>query len=460
MDATQLNPDQQRALDAALSGKHLFITGSAGTGKSRLIQAIKERLEFMRVAVAFCGPTGITAHNIGGQTLHKFSSLGLAQEPYEILLEKILRNKWICRQWRSLKVLVLDEISMIDLRLFTYLSRIFQHVREDHARPFGGVQIIMVGDFYQIMPVKQYSGNEFLFECPVWKELDPYCIELRHVYRQSDSAFVSLLARVRTGDTTQEDMSYLASLNRPIPGHPMKNVTQLMSLNKTVDEVNAYNLDKLEGEEHTYTGRAGMYEDVDGDNLTTDVIMRMKDTMRDTNPVGDTVYLKAGAEIILRQNMSLLSVGMVEYKFYNGSRGYVTHFDKMGNPVVRFYDAPDTEDTFFTINPYTWEQRKYGYKQVITYTQIPIKLAWAITCHSAQGLTISPLAISLGADLFCHGQAYVALSRCKSPDLLCIRNFKPTKPFIVSDKVKLFYKNLALNTITESAQGLSITDGK
>lgn len=452
----ELDAKQAKVVDAVCKGlDNIFITGAAGVGKSVVISSITKRFTSANRIFRVVAPTGIAAHNVGGTTFHQLCHLGLGKEPREILLAKTMRQTASARQWRILSTLIIDECSMLDMEFFTKMSWVVCNIRNCFHSPFGGIQLVLVGDFFQLPPIQQYEGYEFLFECPIWKQMNLKCFQLEKVYRQDDDYFVGLLNRVRVGDATPNDMEYIASLNRPLNGMNTSSVndlnkiggvflTELMSTNHMVNSFNQFYLNKLETESHKFEGQASHYviqEDVlPGDiPMSQAMIDQVKINMENNNPVGKHLELKVGAQVMLCINTRLCRHDLVShYQFFNGSRGVVVGFDSIGSPIVSFFDAP--EPTFgYVVNPYEWKSKLNGYVETITYTQVPLKLAWAVSIHKSQGLTISPLCIDIGKDIFAHGQAYVALSRCKDPELLQVSSFIKGKPFIVSKKVKDFY---------------------
>jgi len=409
----KLTTSQSAALARVVDGKNVFITGDAGTGKSFLLRNIVEALE-TRGTVAVTASTGIAASHIGGQTIHSWAGIGLGKGNQEKLLEKVLGNAAAIKRWQSASALVLDEVSMLDGKLFGALDVIARAARASASRPFGGLQLILVGDFFQLPPVSLgYAG--FAFESSAWDACGIEVCILREQMRQGDdSNFASILKEIRIGVCTPATEAALAACHVSRKARPTDGIlpTRLYCKNANVDAENATQLGKLPGEEAAFMAKdvpKGTYDDATLAGLTQ--ALDKKAPME--------LALKVGAQVLLVKNWP-------QQKLVNGSRGIVAGFEKRAVdpssshlsygitpgeytvPLVRFDDG-----VVRAITPASFFGVAYGGGGAGTRTQIPLKLAWALTVHKAQGMTLSRCEIQV-ADAFAAGQAYVALSRCVS----------------------------------------------
>lgn len=413
------------------TGTHLFLTGKAGTGKTTFLRQLKEQTPKRMVVIA---PTGIAAINAGGVTMHSFFQLPFA--PYipdttfasQQTFHKFGKEK--INIIRSMDLLVIDEVSMVRADLLDAIDAILRRYR-DHYTPFGGVQLLMIGDLQQLTPVvkendwnllKSYYDTPFFFGSHALREAEYVTIELKQVYRQSDLAFVKLLNKIRDN---QADETVLEELNkRYIPDfHPEENegYIRLTTHNHQAQKYNEQQLKLLPGEEYSFTAH------VEGTFPET------------TYPADHVLTVKRGAQIMFLKNDS-----SGEHRFYNGKIGLVTDVSKDGimvRPNGNIHDfLLETEEwtnSKYILNP---ENKEISEEIEGTFRQYPIRLAWAITIHKSQGLTFERAIIDANMS-FAHGQVYVALSRCKSLEGLVLGTPLRREAIISDQTINEFTRN-------------------
>jgi ATP-dependent DNA helicase PIF1 len=345
-----------------------------------------------------------------GATLHSWAGVGLAKDSPEQVLHTV-KNSKAAKNWRNTKLLVVDEASMMSKRLFDLLEYIGQRIRRNEA-PFGGLQLALCGDFFQLPPVSRGSAGDdsrYCFESEKWGLAVNACIELTHVYRQRDASFLQLLNQVRFNELRPEGQKLLESLNRPLQMKEGIKPTRLYSQNKSVDDINMKELAALPGEAHQFraTDTAACTEQLNKLTLFPEVLV-----------------LKVGAQVMLLKNLP-------GGQLVNGSRGVVESFAVDNTPVVRWINGMTTsvsvEDSKHEVGPRTLVRHQY-----------PLKLCWAMTVHKSQGMSIDYLEVDL-ATVFEKGQAYVALSRARTLEGLRVVAFDPSR-FWTDGRAVEFYR--------------------
>lgn len=414
-----LSCEQQAAAQQVSKGESVFITGAAGTGKSRLLQYLVAKLRFEKgdAGVAVTASTGAAAVNIGGCTLHSFAGVGVSKSNHpDTLLQKVLHSQ--AREgWKMCQILIIDEISMVDALLFDALEYIARNIRGNEL-PFGGLQLICCGDFLQLPPV---PAGRFCFESRAWQfcRLREGTIILQQVHRQScDAEFIQLLHEVRRGRCSEEMLTRLHECHVDRKALPLDGVlpTKLYCNNGEVDKENQQCLAELGGELHVYEARDS-FRGVAGSNLGQQTLL----SQLANKSVPVRLELKEEAQVVLVRNLFGPLV--------NGSRGVVISCGKL--PVVQF-DCGVTkviEEYEFTFYA--------GPGSYMVRSQLPIRLGWAITVHKSQGMSLSRAELSLqGA--FAFGQVYVALSRVASLAGLWLRT-KISRPIVRAHPTVLAY---------------------
>lgn len=378
--------NQSLALEVMLSGESVLLTGPAGAGKTYVLnQFIKiSKAEGKHVSVT--ATTGLAATHLGGTTIHAWAGIGVADDIPNGFADHISKGRREIIE--KTDTLIIDEISMLhDFRL-DMVDQACRLIRKEMDKPFGGIQVIMSGDFFQLPPINRDGSRAggFVVHSNVWRELDPTICYLDQQFRQDDEDLLNILNALRAGDVRRHHAEML--IERGDAELPDRELTELHTTNVDVDRINQKKLDELYGDEYTYsqstTGSANYVE-----GLQRSVL--------------------APAELALKEGALVMAVkNAADRKYANGSLGTVIDFDVLTNyPIVKFRNGKT-----ITMMPDTWELRD-GDKKRASITQIPLRLAWAITVHKSQGMTLDAARIDLGK-AFVEGMGYVALSRVKN----------------------------------------------
>lgn len=419
-DLPHLSREQQHVFDLVVTKKKsIFFTGSAGTGKSLLLKHIIRALPVSTTAVT--GTTGLAGSLLGGCTIHGFAGLGRGDGDLDVMIRYASRPDAAFR-WRNVSTLIIDEISMMDGKFFDVLELVARKIRRDSS-PFGGIQIVVCGDFHQLPPVARHaSQRSFCFEARSWSSCIQHCIELKQVFRQSDLYFVDVLGDVRKGLLSHVDlMDKLSMCSRPLNVDDGILPTKIYTHRVDVDSINSKELDALPGRVSVYHARDS------GDGGILDL----------SCPVSRTISLKVGAQVMLTRNISSRK-GLV-----NGSRGVVVKLSSTGLPYVRF--VAQSSDESVLIERETWNIRVGG-RVVASRTQVPLVLAYAITVHKSQGMSLDKVEISLER-AFEAGMAYVALSRAKTMEGLRICGSVAQQSLEADQKVVQFYESTGFSSL-------------
>jgi ATP-dependent DNA helicase PIF1 len=439
-----LSIDQRYAFVKFKQGKNIFVTGPGGTGKTRFIQHLVSHMKHSGVSYQVCALTGCAAVllHCGAKTIHSWSGIYLGKGSIDENVKRILKNKNVVKSWKKTNVLIIDEVSMLSQKYFELLDEIGRTVRRD-PRPFGGIQLVFTGDFFQLPPVKDDTcpySSAFCFESPKWETIFPpeNCIELTTFFRQTDVKYIEILQQIRRGYIEVENADILQKhVKRPYNAEANGGCipTKLFPTRAKVDTVNNVMFNQLDEDEYEYdysfstnnltyleTGKLLSLEDkLKCSKLTTLEINNEVNNLLTNIQTAKTVSLKKGAIVMCTTNIS------VEDGICNGSQGVVIDFVEsptretasMTVPLVRFANGRTMK-----IVPFHRQSDEYP---CISVSQIPLCLAWALTIHKIQGATLQMANIDIGKDIFEYGQTYVALSRIKSLDGLYISEFYPHK---------------------------------
>lgn len=407
---------QQVAYNALVRWENVFITGPAGTGKSHVVQSFVDNYKKTRT-IALTSTTGTSALLIHGTTLHSYLGIGLGKGTVQTLVEKIHVNPSAKKRWLKLDCLIIDEVSMLDGKLFNKLDKIGQSIRNIHL-PFGGIQLVCSGDFLQLPCI----GDSFCFQSSAWSICIDRTVYLTEIIRQRNTAFQTCLNNVRLGNVTDEVKTLLQS-RVGVGLDTSKGIipTRLFSVNAKVDTYNDRQLDNLNAELLQYDT---IY---DTTPLCTPYVL---DKYKRSNIIPDELVLCEGAQVMLCRNLDM------ENGLVNGSRGVVTRLTNDDIPIVRFLNGMEKPIGFHTSELLD----EYG-QLILTSTQVPLKVAYAISIHKSQGCSLDYVEMDLRG-VFEYGQAYVALSRTRSLDGLNILGINYQK--IVAHPLALeYYKQLA-----------------
>ncbi|EFR04685.1 DNA repair and recombination protein PIF1 [Nannizzia gypsea CBS 118893] len=473
-------------------GKSVFYTGSAGTGKSVLMREIirQLRLKYRRDsdAVAVTASTGLAACNIEGVTLHSFAGVGLGKESTQELVKKVKRNQKAKNRWLKTKVLIIDEISMVDGDFFDKLEELARKIR-NNGRPFGGIQLVTTGDFFQLPPVPE-GGKEakFAFAAGTWNTSIQHTILLTQVFRQKDPDFANMLNEMRLGRLSPSAIQAFKDLSRPLNCGDNIEATELFPTRAEVDLANSERMNRLSGSVMTFhAADSGAIKDE-----------QFRAKLLSNCMAPPTIHLKKGAQVMLIKNKDETLVNgslgtviafMDEAGFDNhikeGLRYENGNFDFDGEPdharqkiksmaldqkpktggintaaqypLVAFI-LPDGSERQLLCMPEAWKIELPNGEVQAQRLQIPLILAWALSIHKAQGQTLQRVKVDLGR-VFERGQAYVALSRATSKNGLQVSRFDPKK-VMVHPKVTEFYQNLSsINDINNGNKPKVIADG-
>ncbi len=378
---------QNEALEILKMGHNVFLTGPAGSGKTHTLKAFIEYLKENNIPTAITASTGIAATHLGGVTIHSWSGLGIRDSLTNADLENLESKPYLFKRYEQVKVLIIDEISMLHHFRFDLLNTLGK-VFKRSLLPFGGIQVVLCGDFFQLPPVSRPNEPEayFAYRSKVWGEMDLKICYLEEQHRQSDDSFLGLLNDIRQNNVTEDTLELLKEryMKEPVS---FSNPTKLSTHNVDVDSINDNHLLSIGGDARTFTmltkGKAGIVETL------------IKSCLAPQNLV-----LKIGAKVMFVKNN-------FEKNYVNGTLGIVESFDEGGNPLVRI-----AGEKLITALPESWIIEEDG-KMKAEIKQIPLRLAWAITVHKSQGMSLDTAEIDLSKS-FAPGMGYVALSRVRS----------------------------------------------
>ncbi len=403
---------QHEALELMKTGKNIFLTGSPGTGKSYLVNKYLEWAYDNGKRVEVTASTGIAATHINGSTIHSFMGVRNDDVLDEIDLFEITNNHWTNKRMNGTDTLIIDEVSMLSAQMITNLDIILKEARSS-SQMFGGMQLIFVGDFFQLPPVKA----AYAFHSEAWNNCDLQICYLSEVFRQTDSVFIDVLQGIRDGVLTDAQMAVIQSrYTEDVSG---LDCLRIETINKNVDTFNERRLEMIEGKQKCY-----QMTDFGNEKLVAGLKKSCMSPER--------LFLRVGARVMFTKNDGF------EKKFVNGTQGVVTEMNDT-DVIVETNGGESVK-----VTPDTWERVKgYGMnKEVLaSVTQMPLRLAYAITTHKSQGATFDKAVIDL-TQAFEAGQSYVAISRVRTLEGLFLQG-KIGRNFLkVSDEVKAYDKTI------------------
>ena len=433
------DPSSETVIELVRSGKNIFLTGPGGTGKSTIVRQIAEQIGNVSVTAM----TGCAALLLDckAKTLHSWAGIGLAKDSVDKNIASIKKKSYVKKRWVKTDTLVIDEVSMLTPELFERLDIIGRTLRKQTNKPFGGLQIICVGDFCQLPPVsKDLSGAEmelrFVFESELWNQTIDNVILLNKIWRQTDPIYQKILGEVRFGNLSKESEEILKTRTNTKWQEETIQPTLLFSRNYDVDKINSTNLAALNETIQVYKAET-IYEPrrwYDEQNVgeppakdSESVAFAISKLNQDAT-FSETLELRKGAQVMLITNMDM-ATGLV-----NGSRGVITEFEAgRGFPIVRFKNGITR-----LIEPFIWWSHEFPH---IGQQQIPLRVAYAITIHKSQGASIDSAIVDIGKNTFEYGQAYVALSRVRSLEGLHLFSFDVNR-IRTHPRVLEYYSNL------------------
>ena len=434
-----LSDEQELAFNKYIERKNIFITGPGGSGKTQLIRQIYRHGISCGKCIQVCALTGCAAVLLecSAKTIHSWSGVGLASGSIDSIIKKIKSNRRSTAAWLKTDVLIIDEVSMMSLKLFDLLDAVGRAIRGNCRAPFGGIQIIFSGDFYQLPPVGEKEDPDtmrFCFESEDWFNvfsLDCH-IQLVKIFRQiGDNVYVGMLNQIRKGAIKRKTAERLLSFvgREPQVGSGII-VTEIYPIKRRVEHINSMKMDELTGEEKEYAMRFNKPEGGSSVAYGLDQELNYLKSNIMCNPI---LKLKVGAQVMCVVN--ICDEDNEELVLCNGSQGKVVNFDKASGLPVVIFDNGITR----TMDYHVWiSENMPG----VSVSQIPLILSWAITIHKSQGATLLHAKIDIGCGVFEAGQTYVALSRVKSLDGLYLTSFDISK-IKVNRKVHEFYEMLS-----------------
>jgi ATP-dependent DNA helicase PIF1 len=448
-----LSPEQNFAFEKFKRNENLFITGPGGTGKTKLIKHLVADTKLTGRKLQVCALTGCAAVllNCNARTIHSWSGIRLAKGDRDKIVESTIKNRRSVQAWKSVNTLIVDEISMMSKKIFEILDEIGKKVRRSTA-PFGGIQVIFTGDFFQLPPVgteDDKDSDAFCFESPLWLQTfrPENHIALTTIFRQKDPTFINILSQVRRGQLDKESIKILKShVNRPYDPTNYNGLvpTKLFPIRSKVDYVNSMMFSKIDEDEYEFehsvlTGCKTHCESgkaISAEHLLKCARMTQQEkeyeieNLLNNTPCARILRLKKGSSVLCTVNLDM------DNEICNGSQGLIVDiFDKDENTivVVKFSNGHIKH-----IVPHLWQSEEYP---TIAVKQYPLCLAWALTIHKIQGATLALAEVDIGESVFEYGQTYVALSRVQTLDGLYLSAFNSER-IRANPRVIAFYDTI------------------
>ena len=439
-----LSPEQELALQKFKEGKNIFLTGPGGSGKTALIRQMVKFSQEQGKKIQVCALTGCAAILLEckAKTVHSFAGIGLANGTIDEVVRRVISNKYKVKNWLNIDILIIDEVSMMSSKLFDILNYTAKRARKRIDVPFGGIQVIFSGDFYQLPPVGTHGQKDtsaFCFESELWNKTFDETICLKTIFRQTDPEYTTILNQIRVGKLYKSAYEKLQEhINKPPPTDLESSAsfkpTILLPRRKDAELINMTELEKLQGESKKYCASPAadipLPEKVKQELKTTSLEQKeMEYNFLANNIMADKeLVIKIGTQVMCIANIDMES----DQQVVNGSQGVVVGF--VGElPLVQFNKGPRR-----TVGYHVWASETIP---DVGVKQMPLIYAWAITIHKSQGVSLDMAQIDVGTNIFESGQTYVALSRVKSLNGLYLTDLNPQK-IRVEKKVQEFYTSL------------------
>lgn len=391
--------NQEQALAVLKSGANVFLTGSAGTGKTYVLNKYIQYLKARKVPVSITASTGIAATHLQGTTIHAWSGIGIKDSLSLRNLRDLRQKKYLKKHIEKTKVLIIDEISMLHKKQFDLVNEVLQFFRENE-KAFGGIQVVLCGDFFQLPPIGssgETNRDKFSFMSQSWLNANLSICYLTDQFRQTDSELNDVLNEIRKGSVTEKSIGLLQSSKELMDA---EEPTRLYTHNMDVDRINTAHITEIKGRKKIFKAK------VKGN-------LKLAETVKRSIMAPETLELKKDAKVMFVKNN-------YEKGYLNGSLGKVVRYNDEGYPVIQLNNGYE-----ITAEPEDWRIEDETGKLLVSYAQVPLRLAWAITVHKSQGMTLDSAVMDL-SKTFEKGQGYVALSRVKSLDGLQLIGFNTT----------------------------------
>jgi ATP-dependent DNA helicase PIF1 len=429
-----LSEEQKKAIDMCDKGHNVFISGPGGVGKSLLIDIFQRRYSPLK-RVQICALTGVAAEILGcsAKTIHSWSGVSTGKQDAATILGYVKKSKPCLTRWKTTDILIIDEVSMMSKKLFETLDYVGKHLRHNE-KPFGGCQLLFLGDFYQLPPVgdnQDPDTSSFCFESPLWSPTFQHVILLHTIFRQSDKVFMKLLHQVRQGGISKNSFERLCGRTLR-QGHKLvidktMKPTIISPLKHTARTINEKNMAELTGESYSY--QSTLVKSDEFNHKTFSLLVDREIIQLEKRMNADKqITLMVGARVMCVVNLDMGGGPQI----VNGSQGIITKFVD-GLPVVAFKNG--------ITKLMDYHQWRSDDLPGLSVKQIPLILSWAITIHKSQGVTLDSALIDAGSNIFEYGQTYVALSRVKTLEGVYLSNFDANK-IRTNPKVTKYYAHL------------------
>jgi len=407
---------QDQAFAILKTGVNVYLTGSAGAGKTYLLNKYIKYLESHDIPVAVTASTGIAATHMNGMTIHGWSGIGIKESITEHDLDALEDKQYLWKRFDKARVLIIDEVSMLHAHRLDMVEKVCRRFKRNN-KPFGGLQVILSGDFFQLPPINKSDDQDLkdmVIYSDAWELMNPAICYITEQHRQEDETLTNILNTIRDDSISEEHYQQLETrLNADLPGGIR--ATRLYTHNANVDTENEVELGTIDSEERIF-------------NMTSTGPEPLVEILKKSCLAHQTLRLKVGAEVMCIKNN-------FEEGYVNGTRGKVVHFlDSDGTPVIELYNGKVIYAT-----PSTWEIEENG-KVKASISQLPLRLAWAITIHKSQGMSLDNAEIDL-SNTFAYGMGYVALSRVRTLSGIRLVGFHPDS-LKVDPKVLAFDQDL------------------